>query len=305
MKLYWWEVEEVETEKEQSENENTEKNNKQLPVIKIWEILKSTKFFAEQNFSRPPARYTEASLVKKMESEGIWRPSTYAPTISTIQDRWYILKEWKYLIPTDISFVVNDFLEKYFNKLMDYKFTANMEWELDDIAMWKIDWKKMLSKFYKEYEKDIDKASQWESAKIMAGKICPECWWELMVRFSSTWKFFWCVNYPTCKYTENQEWWDDKLKALKEKYEWQPCPEWWTILVKIWRFGPFLTSSEYPKVKRISAIPDDKMLEFQEKHWWKECPKCSEWILNVKKFKKSYFLACSKYPDCKYTKSLK
>ena len=138
MKLY--------IESKDDEEENDEENNI-LPSISVWEILPSKKLISTQNFSRPPARYTEASLVKKLESEAIWRPSTYAPTISTIIDRGYVEKvDKKYLAPTEIAFIVNDFLEKYFTEMMDYKFTSNVEEDFDKIATWKEKYEKMLQR---------------------------------------------------------------------------------------------------------------------------------------------------------------
>lgn len=120
--------------------------------------MTSTDFSGLQKFSLPPARYTEASLVKKLESEGIGRPSTYAPTIQTIQDRGYVVIESKKLIPTDIAFVVTDFLEQEFSSFMDYGFTAKVEGEFDTIADGKLDWKKMLGDFYTPFHASIEKA---------------------------------------------------------------------------------------------------------------------------------------------------
>ncbi len=111
-------------------------------------MLSSETLKALQHWSKPPARYTEALLVKKLESEGIGRPSTYAPTITTIVDRGYVEKEEKRLKPTDIAMTVTDFLSKYFEQMMDYKFTANVEEEFDTIAEGKLEWQKMLGNFY-------------------------------------------------------------------------------------------------------------------------------------------------------------
>lgn len=289
-----------------SDDDETELEwSQKLPDIKKWSVLPSTNIWCYQQFTRPPARYTEASLVKKLESEWIWRPSTYAPTISTIQQRWYINKDGKYLIPTDIAFLVNDYLEKYFKNMMDYKFTAKMEEDLDNIALGNIKWNKMIWDFYKSYEKDLKNADKWDTPIVKVWKKCPECWWDLIYKFSSTGKFIWCSNYPDCKFTDQSKEEKDMLATLREKFEWKPCPEWWTIVVKIWRFGPFLTSSEYPKVKWISSIPDDKMEQLEQDHWWIICNKCWKWVMHVKKYKRKYFLACNKYPDCKNTKNLK
>lgn len=298
MKLYQKESEE--DEENPSDDEETT-----LPKMKEWESVESEMIFADQFFSKPPVRYTEASLVKKLEWEWIWRPSTYAPTISTIQDRRYVVKDWKFLKPTDVAFTVNDFLEKYFKNLMDYKFTAKMEWTLDEISTWAIKWKKMLADFYKNLEKELIDAGAWEREHIYVWKPCPDCGAQLIYKYSKNWKFIWCENFPECKYTTVLDETKDRLAVLKEKYEWQPCPEWGTIVVKIWRFWPFLTSSAYPDVKRIKWIPDEKMEKLEEDYGGETCDKCGEWVMHVKKSRKGYFLACNKYPECKNAKNIK
>jgi len=118
----------------------------------------STDFVGNQKFSLPPPRYTEASLVKKLESEGIGRPSTYAATIQTIQDRGYVVIESKKLLPTDIAFIVTDYLEQEFSNFMQYTFTAEVESQFDQIAEGKLEWKKMLADFYNPFHESIEEA---------------------------------------------------------------------------------------------------------------------------------------------------
>lgn len=149
MKLY------IEGTDEENEEES---ESKKLPSVKKGEKLTSSELHGLQKFSLPPARYTEASLVKKLESEGIGRPSTYAPTIQTIQDRGYVVIESKKLIPTDIAFVVTDFLEQEFPTFMDYNFTAKVEGEFDKIAEGELEWKKMLGGFYHPFHESINTA---------------------------------------------------------------------------------------------------------------------------------------------------
>lgn len=293
---------------EEWSDEEDNKENFNLPKIEKWEQANSKQFQALQNFTKPPARYTEATLVKKLESEWIGRPSTYAPTISTVIDRWYIQKEWKHLIPTEIAFIVTDYLTKYFCNLMDYSFTAKMEEKLDSIAEGKQSWKTMLKNFYKNFVNELEKAKKWGNQHLKIWEKCPKCWWELIYKFSRIGKFIWCENYPDCKYTRQSEEEKEMLEKLKEKYEWEKCPEWGQIVVKIWRYWPFLASSEYPKVKRIKAIPDEKQEELEEKLGGMKCDKCEKWTMHVKKPKKwrkgSYFLWCSEYPDCNNLKSI-
>lgn len=140
---------------EGTDDEN-EEESKKLPALKKWEIIPSEQFLGLQKFSLPPSRYTEAALVKKLESEGIGRPSTYAPTIQTIQDRGYVVIESKKLLPTDIAFVVTDFLEQEFGSFMDYGFTAQVEGQFDMIAEGNLEWKKMLAEFYTPFHERIE-----------------------------------------------------------------------------------------------------------------------------------------------------
>ena len=135
-----------------------ESDSKKLPLVHKWEEVLSEDFAGNQKFSLPPARYTEASLVKKLESEGIGRPSTYAPTIQTIQDRGYVVIESKKLVPTDIAFVVVDYLEQEFEGFMQYSFTAEVEWQFDQIAEGKLEWTKMLGDFYTPFHASIEEA---------------------------------------------------------------------------------------------------------------------------------------------------
>lgn len=302
MKLY------IESKDDEDENEE---NSWILPSIEIWEILSSKNLTWVQWFSRPPARYTEASLVKKLESEWIWRPSTYAPTISTIIDRGYIEKmDKKYLAPTEIAFIVNDFLEKYFTEMMDYKFTSKVEEDFDKIALWKEKYETMLSNFWENtLKKDLLQAD--ENAEKVVEKVwktCPKCWNELIYRFSKWWKFIGCSNYPECDFIDQPEEQKNELEYLRKKYEWKPCPDWveWTIVVKTGRFWPFLASSEYPRVKWIGKIKDEKeeILEEILKEKWLLVDESTWEELVVKNSRRWQFLAAKKYPEVKIAKPI-
>lgn len=280
-----------------------------LPDVKVWEVLKWKDLTATQAFSRPPARYTEASLVKKLESEGIGRPSTYAPTISTIIDRGYIEKmNKKYLIPTEIAYITNDFLEEYFKAMMDYKFTSKVEENFDKIAMWKQDYKDMLQDFWdNSLKKDLENA--WENAVKVVEKVwkpCPKCGKDLIYRYSKSGKFVGCSWFPECDFIdqpEEQKW---ELEALRKKYEWKPCPEGGTIVVKTGKFWPFLSSSEYPKVKWIWKIKSEKdeILEEILKEKWLLVDEETGEELVVKNSKKWQFLAAKNYPAVKIAKNI-
>jgi DNA topoisomerase-1 len=160
----------------------------------------------EQHFTQPPPRYSEASLVQALEEDGIGRPSTYAPTISTIQQRGYVLREEKRLMPTDIGIEVNDLMVEYFSGIVDYKFTARMEEDLDMIASGQAEWTEVIHEFYHPFAKDLARAqaempvTKREPEKI--GRICPEDGGDLVIRFGRYGKFISCGNFPTCRYTE-------------------------------------------------------------------------------------------------------
>ncbi|MDD3302789.1 MAG: type I DNA topoisomerase [Candidatus Gracilibacteria bacterium] len=291
------------------EETNDENENIKLPKLNIGDIVKSYEIGSNQTFSKPPARYTEASLVKKLESEGIGRPSTYAPTITTIIDRGYIEKfEKKYLKPTDIAYTTTDFLEKYFTKMMNYSFTSNVELDFDKIANGDEKYQTMLGNFWNNtLKKDLENAGENAERVIeMVGKACPECGKDLIYRFSKTGKFIGCSGRPECKYIERDEKDTTALDALKEKYEGKPCPEGGTIVVKTGRFGPFLASSLYPEVKWIGKIKSEKdqLLEdiIKEKGLLIDNETGEELV--IKNSKRGQFLAAKKYPEVKIAKPI-
>lgn len=302
MKLY------IESNDDEEDEEDT---SGILPAMKQGDIAQSKSILATQSFSRPPARYTEASLVKKLESEGIGRPSTYAPTISTIIDRGYVEKqERKYLHPTETAFTVTDFLEEYFVQMMQYQFTRSVEEEFDEIANGKEKYQTMLQKFWEgTLKKNIEEAGE-KAEKVIekVGKNCPECGNELIYRYSKAGKFIGCSNYPECKYIEQPKEEKDALDALRARYEGKPCPDGveGTIVVKTGRFGPFLASSEYPKVKWIWKIKSEKdeLLEQILSEKWLLIDEESGEELVVKNSRRGPFLAAKRYPEVKIAKNI-
>ena len=298
-------------ESSDDENEDLEEDGWVLPDIELWEKLIWKIIKWTQNFSRPPSRYTEASLVKKLESEGIGRPSTYAPTISTIIDRWYIEKiNKKHLSPTEIAYTVNDFLQEYFKDMMDYKFTSKVEWDFDKIANWEETYVTMLDRFWNSsLKKDLENA--WDNAEKIIEKVwkaCPKCNSDLIYRHSKNGKFIGCSAYPECDFIDQPEWEKNALDDLKKKYEWKPCPDGieWTIVVKTGRFWPFLASSEYPKVKWIGKIKDDKeeILEGILKEKWLLVDTETWEELVIKNSRRWQFLAAKNYPAVKIAKNI-
>lgn len=289
------------TDDEESEDANS------LPYVAEGDVLPAKGISGTQTFTRPPSRYTEAALVKKLEAEGIGRPSTYAPTISTIVERGYVEKVEKKLAPTDIAFTVNDFLEQRFPEMMDYKFTAKVEEEFDKVSMGELQWQAMLEEFYKGFSARLLSATE-EKGKVQekVGRECPECGSELVYKFSKNGRFIGCSNYPACSFIENivKPGEAERLAALKEQYEGKPCPAGGTIVVKSSRFGPFLSSSLYPEVKWIGKIPDPKIEALQEKYGGEACAECNKGTMVVKTSRRGPFLACSNYPECKNSRNL-
>jgi DNA topoisomerase-1 len=193
---------------EESQDEDTEPDADEgriLPEMKVGELLNLRKLLPEQHFTQPPPRYTEASLVRTMEENGIGRPSTYAPTISTIQQRGYVYRESKRLFPTETGILVNDLLVEWFPDVVDYNFTARMEDELDQIAAGDREWVPVLREFYDPFAEKVARAER-DMPEIKVeeevGRDCPECNNPLIVKWGRYGKFIGCSNYPDCRYTE-------------------------------------------------------------------------------------------------------
>ena len=217
------------------------------------EILK------EQHFTKPEPRYTEGTLIKAMESLGIGRPSTYAPTIQTLKDREYVKMEDKRFVPTEMGIITTDKLQEFFSNIINVEYTANMETELDLIAEDKMDNVKVLRDFYNEFEPMVEDAFQKMEKKEAekTGEVCPECGGPLVIRHGKYGEFVACSNYPTCKYVK---------KEAKQTVEIMPCPKCDGMIVekKTKRGKIFYGCNHYPKCD--FATWDKPVLE--------KCPKC-------------------------------
>ncbi len=195
-----------------------DEEEKTLPLLTVDDLLALVRLLPEQHFTQPPPRYTEASLVKTLEEYGIGRPSTYAPTISTIQQRGYVVREEKRLIPTDIGIQVNDLLVGHFPEIVDVNFTANMEEELDEIAEGRRQWVPVLREFWDEFAAQV-KAAEAEMPVVKAGpelvgRDCPQSGHPLIIRYSRYGKFIGCSHFPDCRYIEP---WLEKIGVLCPK----------------------------------------------------------------------------------------
>jgi len=190
---------------ESKDEAEEEKQAPTLPPLEKGDRLELIELFPEQHFTKPPPRFTEATLVKMLEQWGIGRPSTYAPIISTIQERRYVTKSGGSFQPTELGFVVNDLLNKYFADIVDIEFTAHMEDELDKIANENKDWVMVVQDFYTPFEKSLENASElMEKVKLeeVTDEVCPQCGKPMVIKFGRYGKFIACSGYPECKYTK-------------------------------------------------------------------------------------------------------
>lgn len=186
-------------------DEEEEVRSIQLPLLEKGDELELLELFQEQCFTQPPPRFTEATLIKMLEQAGIGRPSTYAPILSTIQEREYVVKAGGSLKPTELGFIVNDLLVRYFSAILNIEFTAQLEDKLDEIANEKMDWVQVVRDFYTPFEKDLENATRlMEKVKLAdeeTGEACPECGKPIIVKTGRFGKFLACSGFPDCKYT--------------------------------------------------------------------------------------------------------
>jgi len=279
-------------------------NEQQLPQMKVGQNLAAVDIKAEQHFTKPPARYTEGSLVKALEKEGIGRPSTYASIISTIQDRKYVEKMDKKFFATDIAEVVTDKLNEYFPKIMDIAFTRHMEAQLDKIEEQNLDWLGVLNDFYGPFEQSLDTATEQmkhAKAEVTPSEYkCPKCEKPLVYRFGKNGKFLSCSAYPDCKFRAPC---DKEGKMLEEKVSEHKCHVCGKPMIhKNGRFGPFLGCSGYPDCKTVLNIDKDgNVLPPKPPPEPTEirCHKCKEGYLVIRQSKKGPFLGCGRFPKCR------
>ena len=274
-----------------------------LPVLKNDQHLAAFHIEPLQYFTSPPPRYTEASLVKKLEAEGIGRPSTYAQIIQVIQNRKYSEKVKNRFYATDLGKVVTDKLIEAFPDILEVGYTRDMEQKLDDIAEKHADWVQMLKDFYNPFKKDLDTAyNDMEHAKAEtepAPHICPECGSGTVYRFGRNGRFLSCASYPDCKYAAPID--RDGNPSVPEQTD-IACPKCGDpMLMKKGRFGPFLSCKKYPECdgilnldkKGYITLPKVPPLLTDLK-----CPKC-ESALNIRKGARGPWLSCSKFPKCR------
>lgn len=265
-----------------------------LPELVKGDKPKVLRVEPKQHFTQPPPRFSDASLIKALEEHGIGRPSTYAPTITTIVDRGYVEKIDKKFHPTEIGYIVNDILVEHFPKVVDLEFTALMETQLDEIAEGKKQWVPVIREFYTPFHENLKaKETEVEKHVEVLDEKCPDSGHNLIIKFGRFGKFVACSNYPECKYTrpmpEEQKIIDENSGEVCDK-----CGK--PMVVKFGRFGSFLGCSGYPECKGIKKI---------QKGTGVPCPQCGEGEMVERRSKRGIFYSCSKYPACKFILSNK
>lgn len=270
-------------------DEGKEEKDIMLPDLEEGEKLELKEYKSEQKFTQPPARYTEASLVRALEDMGIGRPSTYAPTISTIISRGYVVRDARILYPTDLGFIVNDLMDKYFPKIMEYKFTAAMEEKLDKIEEGEVNWRDLLNEFYPSFADYLSHAEQ-DIGKIEikdeeSDVVCEKCGANMVIKTGRYGKFLACPNFPKCRNT----------KPIVEEIN-IPCPKCSAQIVvrKSKRGRKFYGCSNYPECDFVSwdmPIKDP-------------CPKCGALMTEKSSRANGKTVQCTN-KECGYTKEKK
>ncbi len=294
----------VYTEGKDNPNQVDDDEKPPLPPLTDGQALDLIRLTPKQHFTEPPPRFTEATLVKGLEEEGIGRPSTYASIISTIQDRGYVELQDKKFVPTDLGFAVTDLLVKHFPDILDVRFTAGMEDRLDAVEEGKQDWVALMRDFYGPFEQTLSKAeTSMEKVVKETDILCPQCGEaNLVERFGRFGKFYGCPRYPECKYIldpskqdgakagEGGEGGETPAQVVSEL----TCPNCGRNLVeKMGRFGKFLACPGYPECKYIHKEAPKSI--------GVPCPECKKGELVERRSRMGVFYPCNRYPECKFS----
>ncbi len=283
-------------------DEPGELKNIKIPELKVGNMLNTLKIDPARHFTEPPPRYTEASLIKTLEEMGIGRPSTYTPIITTILARNYVSRDGKMLLPTYLGEVTTKLMKENFADIVDYKFTATMEDDLDLIEKGSRTMKEVLENFWNDIKEELDKASENLGSNIVkipaeeTDIVCEFCGSKMIVKNGRYGKFAACPNYPKCKNTKPLE--DTKKeasakedkKAVKADFKCEKCGS--DMVLRTSKYGSFYACSKYPECKFIKQ----KTKELDVK-----CPKCGSKIITKHGRNKTVFYSCEKYPECDFS----
>lgn len=284
---------------ESTDDKNTDDENVKLPEMKVGDILVSESVTPVQHFTEPPARYNDATLVKYLEEKGIGRPSTYATIITTIISRGYVKREGKQLVPTPLGEVTTELMCENFPDIVDCKFTAYMESQLDDIESGKTTMLDVISGFYKNFSVELEAAFKNVADRDIelpveeTDIICEHCGSRMIVKNGRFGKFAACPNYPACKNTKPLAKTGDGLvekKAEKTDMKCELCGA--DMILRTGRYGSFYACSRYPECKFTKQ---------KVKSLGVKCPECGSDIVTKYGKNKTVFYSCSRYPECKFS----
>ncbi|MCF6777364.1 type I DNA topoisomerase [Thiotrichales bacterium 19X7-9] len=289
-----------ETKEAKKDSEEMDKQN--LPDLVIGDLVDLLEIIPKQHFTEPPARYSEAGLVKALEEYGIGRPSTYVAIISTLQQRGYAEIKQKRFHPTDIGRIVNKFLVEYFPRYIDYGFTAKLEDALDEVSCGEKEWIPLMHDFWKPFKSQVETIDQSVKKSDVTQEAmdedCPKCGSQLMIRLGKRGRFVGCSNYPECDYTRNlqTDGQEDEESNEPEVVADRKCPKCQhDLLIKQGRYGKFIGCSNYPNCKHMEPLEKPKDTGVN-------CPKCKTGVIVEKKSRRGkIFYACNGYPKCKYS----
>jgi DNA topoisomerase-1 len=286
---------------------NQEKAKQALPDLPKGTALKLVKFDPKQHFTLPPPRFSEASLVKELEENGIGRPSTYAAILSTIRDKGYVEAIKGYFRPTELGFIVNDLLVANFSDIFNVEFTANMEDDLDRVETGQMNYSETLNRFYGPFKAELDTAGDGmvsvKGVGLPSGLTCPECDGPLNIKLGKNGHFLACSKYPECRYTSDYIR-DEKgvVQAVKKVEEEQtdiPCDKCGTPMVKkTGKYGTFLACPTYPDCKHTRSLTPANGGAPTGVH----CPVkgCDGEVVQKTSKRGKTFYGCNRYPECKF-----
>ena len=288
---------------EEKHDDDADEENSRLPHLEVGQKLDLIEVTKEQSFTKPPPRFTEASLVKELEKSGIGRPSTYASIMGKIQGRSYTTKEKMRLKPTELGCVIAAFLEDNFKQIMNIGFTAEMEDALEEIAEERKDWKTLIRDFWKDFIPTVETAAKEAYVPKLETDIdCPKCKQAKLQKIWSKSRYFYgCSSYPDCDFTASLEELNFDKSHYAEGFDWnQPCPLCSSAMkVRHGRFGAFLGCTKYPDCKGIVSIPKigEEIVQTQD---LPPCPAkgCPGKLVSRKSRFGKIFFSCSTFPDC-------
>lgn len=293
---------------DKSKSDAKDGDEPQLPPLEQGQRVKLDKLEPAQHFTQPPPRYTEASLIKALEENGIGRPSTYAAILANISNRDYVSVEKRRFKPTELGFLVTDLLVHGFPDILNTSFTAKMENNLDQIERGEIDWLRVMKDFYKSFHKDLETAEQEMKGEIQTDVRCPVCHRPMAIKSGKNGIFLACTGYPECKNTTNFSR-DEEGNIIVEQppevsEDEKPCEKCGRPMVaKTGKFGAFLACSGYPECKNTRDI-NSADLDDSAQVSGAKCKVCGADMVVKRGQAGQRFLACSKYPECTHTESI-